>query len=153
MKRGRMFLAQRRMNEVILYCVLADVVLAYLLKRFQGPHTVFPLALLYLLNILVILAVYRFWKFPVFEWDGEGFFIYGVNPFKKERCLWPKVEKAGFKTLEAKKGRVREFFMVDYVTQKGARKTGVIPLDMIGFGDRVKKELLELLKDRRIKGY
>ncbi len=152
MRAGRMFLSQKRMNEVILYCIGADVVLGYLLKRFQGPLTFAPLALLYLLNIIVIAAVYRFWKFPVFEWDEKGFMVYGVNPWKRDRCPWEKAARAGFRALPGKKGKKREFFLVDYATPKGP-KTGVVPMDMIGFPDRVRKDMEAFLKEKSIKAY
>ncbi len=152
MKGGRMFLSQKRMNEVILYCIGADIVLGYLLKRFQGPYTAAPLALLYVMNIIVILAVYRFWKFPVFEWNEKDFTVYGINPWKRDRCPWDKAGKAGFRTVPGKKERVREFFLVDYATLKGP-KIGVVPMDMIGFSDRVKKDMEAFLKEKSIKPY
>ncbi len=152
MKSGRMFLSQKRMNEVILYCIGADIVLGYLLKRFQGPLTLAPLALLYVLNLIVIAAVYRFWKFPVFEWNEKDFTVYGINPWKKDRCPWEKAAKAGFRAVPGKKGRIREFFLIDYSTPKGP-KTGVVPMDMIGFQDRIKKELEEFLREKAIKPY
>ncbi|MGA2191933.1 MAG: hypothetical protein ABSG42_00950 [Nitrospirota bacterium] len=148
-----MFLSQRRMNEVILYTVFADVVLGFLMKKLHGPHTTLPLALLYLLNIVIILAVYRFWKFPVFEWDDAGFIVYGVTPFNKDRGLWDKVERAGFKAVKDKKGRLREYFVVDYMSGGGVKKTGMVPMDMVGFRDRVKEELLEFLNAKSIKDY
>lgn len=151
MNTGRMFLSQKRMNEVILYCILADVVLGYMLKKFQGPGTALPLALLYLLNIIIILAVYRFWKFPVFEWDDTGFIVYGISPFKKDRGSWDKVEEAGFMTLEARKGRRREFLVIQYDNVKGVHRTGMIPMDMVGFRDRIKEELNEFMKRKNIK--
>ncbi len=153
MKGGRMFLSQKRMNEVILYCIGADVVLGYLLKRFQGPSTLAPLALLYVLNIIVIFAVYRFWKFPVFEWNEKDFTVYGINPWRRDKCTWDRAGKAGFRAVPNKKGRKREFFLVDYATPKGVLKTGVVPMDMIGFSDRIKKDMEGFLKEKSIKPY
>lgn len=153
MKRpGRMFLAQGRMNEVIAYCILADVVIGILLKKFHGPGTVLPLAILYLMNILVLFGVYRFWKLPMFEWDDKGFILYGISPFKKERGAWQKVEKAGFKAVEIKGGKVREFLIIAYVSPAGQHRTGTVPMDWVGFRDRVKEEMQGFLKDKRIPG-
>jgi len=153
MRHGRMFLSQKRMNEVIFYCVGADIILGYLLKKFHGPYTAAPLALLYVLNIIVIVAIYRFWKFPVFDWDEKNFTVYGVNPWKREHCEWDKARKAGFKSVRDKKGRAREFFLIDYSTPKGALKTGVIPMDMIGFSNNIKKDLEDFLMERSVKPY
>ena len=150
MKRGRMFLAQRRMNELILYTILADVVIAFLLKRFQGANTAGPLVLLYLMNAAVIISVYRFWKLPVFEWDDTGFIFYGISPFKRERGAWQKVEKAGFKSVEEKKGKPREYLVVIYINPKGAPRTGLVPMDMVGFGGKVKEEFQGFLKEKGI---
>ncbi|MHB8174242.1 MAG: hypothetical protein ACYDFU_07260 [Nitrospirota bacterium] len=153
MRGGRMFLSQKRMNEVIIYCIGADIVLGFLLKKFQGAYTAAPLALLYVLNFIVILAVYRFWKFPVFEWNEKDFTVYGINPWKRDRCGWDKAQKAGFRAVPNKKGRTREFFLVDYITPKRISKTGVIPMDMIGFSDMIKKDMQEFLKEKSIKPY
>jgi hypothetical protein len=153
MKRSRMFLAQSRMNEVILYCVLVDVVLGYVLKKYQGTGTILPLALLYLMNIIVILGVYRFWKMPIFEWDDTGFIAYSIAPFRKEVSTWQKVEYAGFQTIELKKGKgkFREFLIIHYVSPNGVHKTNLIPMYMVGFKDRVKEELKALFKEKGIK--
>jgi hypothetical protein len=150
-KTSRMFLSQKRMNEVIIYCIMADVVLGYVLKRFQGPSTVLPLAILYLLNIIVILGVYRFWKVPMFEWDEKGFIVYGISPFKKDIGIWEKVEEAGFMTLEVRKGKKREFLVIQFDNVRGVHRTGMIPMDMVGFSDRVKEEMQDLLKRKNIK--
>lgn len=153
MKRpARMFLAQNRMNEVIAYCILADVVIGFLLKKFHGPATVLPLAILYLMNIIVILGVYRFWKVPMFEWDDKGFILYGISPFKKERGAWRSVEKGGFKAVELKAGKVREFLIITYVSPAGQHRTGTVPMDWVGFRPRVKEEMLRFLKDKGIPG-
>lgn len=152
MSHGRMFLSQKRMNEIIFYCVGADIILGYLLKRFHGPYTAAPLALLYVLNFIVIIAIYRFWKFPVFDWNEKDFTVYGINPWKRERCEWDKAQKAGFKAVRDKKRRAREFFLIDYSTLKGA-KTGVFPMDMIGFASNIKKDLEDFLKEKSIKPY
>jgi hypothetical protein len=150
-KTSRMFLSQKRMNEVILYCIMADVVLGYILKKFQGPSTVLPLAILYLLNIIIVLGVYRFWKVPMFEWDETGFIIYGISPFKKNIGVWEKVEEAGFMDLEVRRGRKREFLVIQFDNVKGIHKTGMIPMDMVGFRERIKEEMLELMKRKNIK--
>jgi hypothetical protein len=151
MKKSRMFLSQKRMNEVILYCIMADVVLGYILKRFQGPSTVLPLALLYLLNIIIVLGVYRFWKYPMFEWDETGFIIYGISPFKKDAGVWEKVEEAGFLNLETRKGKQREFLVIQFDNVKGVHKTGMVPMDLVGFPEQVKEEVQGLLKRKNIK--
>jgi len=151
MKRGKMFMAQRRMNEVILYCMLVDVTMGYILKKYHGPDTVLPLALLYLLNIVILLGVYRFWKVPVFEWDETGFISYSISPFKKEISTWKNVEKAGFQKMEVKKGKVREFLILYYVTPKGVHKTNLVPMDLVGFKDMVKEEMQKFFKEKGIK--
>ena len=147
----RMFLTQRRMNEVILYCILIDIVLAYVLKRFHGPQTVLPLAILYLLNIIVLLGVYRFWKFPLLEWDDTGFALYGLSPFKKDICKWDAVKAAGIKRVETGKGRVQEFLMIIYPNPRGGFKTGTVLMGSVGFADRIKPDFLAFIKKKGIK--
>jgi hypothetical protein len=145
-----MFLSQSRMNSVILYCVIADFVLGYVLKKYQGPNTTGFLVILYALNILVLLAVYRFWKLPVFEWNEAGFVFYGISPFKRDRGAWQKVAKAGFREIEEKKGRKREYLIIVYAGPTGASRTGLVPMDMVGFRDRLKEELQGFLKDKGV---
>jgi len=145
-----MFLSQSRMNSVILFCVIADFALGYLLKKFQGPNTVAFLVMLYALNILVLVAVYRFWKLPVFEWNENGFVFYGISPFKKDRGAWQKVDKAGFRDVEDKKGRKREYLIIVYAGPTGAKRTGVVPMDMVGFRDRLKEELQGFIKEKGV---
>ncbi len=151
MRRGRMFLAQDRMNEVILYCILADVILGYILKKYQGPGAALPLMLLYLMNAVVIAGVYRFWKVPIFEWDETGFTSYGVSPFRKEKSAWRMVERAGFQAMEVKKGKAREFLVIHYVTAGGQRRTNLVPMYMVGFRDRLKEEMQAFLKEKGVR--
>lgn len=146
-----MFLAQKRINEIIVYCILADVVLGYILKRFQGPETVAPLALLYLLNIVVLMAVYRFWKFPLFEWDESGFIVYGISPFKKHVGAWGKVEAVGFKTVYNKKGKPQDYLIIIFTSNKGMHTTGTVPMDLVGFRDPIKKDLQALIGRKKIR--
>ena len=150
MKPYRMFLAQTRVNETILYCMLLDVVLGYILKRFHGPQTVFPLALLYFLNIVIIVGVYRFWKFPLFEWDDAGFSVYGISPFKRVRVSWSVVTKAGFQTVETKRGKLREFLVIISTRPEGGLRTSTVPMDLVGFRDNVKQEFLEFIRKKKV---
>ena len=86
----------------------------------------------------------------MFQWDDKGFILYSISPFKKERVAWQKVEKAGFKAVELKSGTVREFLIIVYVTPAGIRRTGTVPMDWVGFRDRVKEEMLGFLKSKGI---
>jgi len=148
----RMFLAQKRINEVIIYTILIDVVLAYILKKLYGNAMSAPLVLLYLLNIIALIGVYRFWKYPVFECNEKAFIFYGISPFKKDAGFWENVEKAGFEMVEAKKGRKREHLVVVYTNAKGLKRTGIVPMDLVGFSGDVKKELLDIFRKNSIKG-
>lgn len=152
-KRGKMFLAQKRINEVIIFCILADIVVGYLLKKLHGQGMSLPLVLLYALNLSVIFFVYRFWKYPVFEWDENGFTLYGIWPYRKDSGLWDKVEQAGFKNMTVKKGRVREYLMIEFRNRKGFMRTGMVPVDMVGFSRKVKEELTEFLKEKGVRQY
>lgn len=147
----RMYLAQRYMNHIILYTITADVVFGYLLKRFQDVQTALPLAILYLLNIAVLIAVYRFWKLPIFEWDGQGFTVYGISPFKSERCAWDRLEYVCFKMMEEKKGKLKEYLVLHYVTPGGIHKTNLVPMYMVGFSDKLKGEFIGFLMKKGIK--
>lgn len=151
MKQGKMFVAQMRINEAALYTILADVVLAYVLKRVQGSQISLPLILLYLMNVLVLLGVYRFWKYPVFSWDDDGFVFFGISPFKRDAGTWKSAEAAGFKAVEDKKGRPREHLVITYTTPAGVGKTGLVPMDMVGFPDAVRTELDTFLRHKGIK--
>jgi len=150
MGRARIFLSQKLLNEVVLYVMLIDVVLAYLLKRIHGAGFSAPLGLLYLLNAVVIFGVYRFWKLPLFEWDDEWFIFHGILPWKKDAGRWENVEKAGFSSVEVKKGKKRTYLAVIYVNRKGQRATGVVPMDYMGFSDKVTEEFLKFLKKKKI---
>jgi len=150
MKPNRMFLSQRRMNEAIVYVILIDVVLGYILKRYQGNHTS-PIILLYVLNFFVWALVYRFWKAPLFAWDHSGFIFFGISPFKKDIGVWQNAEKAGFKTIKDKKGREREFLIIIYTNTKGRPRTGAVPMDLVGFADNIKSEMQAFLKTNQIK--
>ncbi|MBI5695880.1 MAG: hypothetical protein HZC51_09120 [Nitrospirae bacterium] len=151
MTHGKMFVAQMRINEAALYTILADIVLAYILKRVGGPRISAPLLMLYFMNVVVLVGVYRFWKFPVFSWDETGFVFFGLNPFKRDVGLWKSVDAAGFKSIENKKGRMREYLMVVYTSPKGVSKTGLVPMDMVGFPDAVRQEMEKFLKHKGIK--
>jgi len=146
MKRIRMFLEQRRIHHLILYTIAADVVLGYLLKRYASMDTALPLAVMYLANIVVLIAVYRFWKLPVFECDESGFIVYGLSPFTKEICRWDRVEYVCFKELEVKKGRTREFLLLHYILPDGRHKTNMVPMYLVGFRDKLKSEFLGFMK-------
>lgn len=150
MRPNRMFLAQTRINETILYCILLDVVLGYILKRFHGPQAVFPLALLYFFNIVIIVGVYRFWKFPLFEWDEAGCATYGISPFKKVRVPWGAVIKSGFQSVETKRGKIREFLVVISTRPEGGLRTSTVPMDLVGFRDKAKKEFLEFIRKKKV---
>jgi len=150
MKPNRMFLSQRRMNEAIVYFILIDLVLGYILKRFQGNHTS-PIILLYVLNFFAWAGVYRFWKVPLFAWDHSGFIFFGISPFKKDIGIWQNAEKAGFKVIKDKKGREREYLIINYTNTKGRARTGAVPMDMVGFADSIKKDLQAFLKSNQIK--
>ena len=146
-----MFLSQARINEAILYCILADVVMAYILKRVGAAHINGPVALIYLMNFTVLAGVYRFWKFPVFEWSDKGFIFYGISPFRKSAGLWEYTESGGFRHVETKRGRAHEHLIIVYRDMKGVTKTGAVPMGMVGFADKVKKELLATLREKKIK--
>ena len=150
MKPNRMFLSQRRMNEAIAYCVLIDIVLGVILKKFQANHTG-PLIFLYVLNLFVLAGVYRFWKAPLFAWDNSGFIFYGISPFKKDVGVWQNAEKAGFKQVKDKKGREREYLIIIFTNTKGRARTGAVPMDIVGFADNIKKELQALIRNKQIK--
>ena len=150
MKSNRMFLSQRRMNDAIVYFILVDVALGYILKRFQANHTS-PLILLYVLNFFAWAGVYRFWKVPLFAWDSSGFIFYGISPFKKDVSIWQNAEKAGFKLIKDKKGREREYLIIIYTNTKGRARTGAVPMDLVGFADNIKKEMQTFLYNKQIK--
>lgn len=150
MKPNRMFLSQRRMNEAIAYCVIIDIVLGFILKRFQANHTG-PVIFLYVINFFVLAGVYRFWKMPLFAWDRSGFIFFGISPFKKDIGVWQNAEKAGFKLVKDEKGREREYLIIIYTNTKGQARTGAVPMNIVGFADSLKKELQEFLKSNQIK--
>ena len=150
MRPNKMFLAQGRLNEAILYCIMLDVVLGFILKKFHGPHTTLPLALLYFLNIVVLLAVYRFWKVPLFEWDEAGCSTYGLSPYKKVRVPWSAVAKAGFQLVETKRGKIREFLVIISTRPNGGVHTSTVPMDLVAFRDKAKKEFLEFLRKKKV---
>lgn len=150
MKPTKMFLSQKRMNEAIAYCVLIDIVLGFILKRFQANHTG-PVILLYVLNFFALAGVYRFWKVPLFAWDHSGFIFFGISPFKKDIGVWQNAEKAGFKIIKDKKGREREYLIINYTNTKGRARIGAVSMDMVGFADSIKKEMQEFLTSNHIK--
>lgn len=147
----RMFLNQSYVRRLILYTIVTDIALGYLLDRYHGGGTVLPLAVLYLLNITVLAAVYRFTKLPIFECGELGFVVYGISPFNRESCLWEKLEYVCFKELDEKKGIVKEYLILHYILPNGAHKTNMVPMYMVGYRDRLKDEFLKFLKKKGIK--
>jgi len=148
----RMFLAQSRINETILYCMLVDIVIGFILKKSGADgHLSGAVALLYLMNLAVLAGVYRFWKFPIFEWGEKGFIFYGVSPFKKNAGLWEYAESAGFRVVETKRGKKQELLVILFKDTKGRSRTGAVPMHMVGFPDKVKQEFLATLREKRVK--
>ncbi len=147
----RMFLEQRKLHRLILYTIIADVVLGYMVKNVEFLKGPLWLALLYLGNIVVILAVYRFWLLPVFKCDDSGFTVYGISPFTKDVCAWEMLEYVCFKEMEERKGRMREFLVLHYVLPNGLHKTNMVPMYMVWKRDAVKEQFLGFLERKGIK--
>lgn len=147
----KMFLEQRKLHRLILYTIIVDVTLGYLIRDVEVLREPLPLALLYLANIVVILAVYRFWILPVFRCDDSGFTVYGISPFTRESCRWERLEYVCFKEMEEKKGRTREFLVLHYVLPNGLHKTNMVPMYMVWKRDAVKEQFLGFLKRKGIR--
>lgn len=128
----RMFLEQRKLHRLILYTIIADVVLGYMVKNVEFLKGPLWLALLYLGNIVVILAVYRFWLLPVFKCDDSGFTVYGISPFTKDVCAWEMLEYVCFKEMEERKGRMRESGVVERLTKAAQNEIANVTTIFLG---------------------
>jgi len=151
MHRVRMFLEQRKLHYLILYTLIVDVTLGYLMKIVPAFNKPLPVVFLALANIIVILAVYRFWLLPIFECDDSGFAVYGISPFTKDRCQWAQLEYVYFKDVEDKKGRINEMLVLTYALPGGLFKTNIVPMYMVWKRDDLKKEFLGFLRRKGIK--
>jgi len=147
---GKMYLAQRWINNAILLTFTVDIVFGYVLKYYGGVYTARGFGLLYLFNIVVLVGVYRFWKIPLFSWDDLGFVLYGISPFRKVYGSWERTDKAGFKTIENKNGMKSEFLVIVFLNKERVEKVGAVPMKYVGFADRLKAEFMAFTKEKKI---
>jgi len=145
-----MYLAQSWLNNIILLTFTVDLVFGYALKYYGGAYSAKGFGLLYFINIAVLIAVYRFWKIPLFEWDDVGFILYGISPFKKTYGSWERTNKAGFKTVENDKGVKNEFLVIIFLNKNRVETVGAVPMKFVGFADKLKTEFLKFTKKNGI---